>query len=65
MDDLDTTVYVIQLLMEGLNYVVEGRVDLTISIPASVTHFAGAQEKVGWNPLMKGHLDGGKTTGAY
>ena len=56
MEDSDTPVDVMQLMLEGLKCVVEGRDKSTIAIPDSVVHIAEAQSAVGWDQLLKGRL---------
>jgi len=56
MEDQDTSLDAMELMLEGLKCVLEGRDVQTINIPTSVQHIAAAQSAIGWDQLLKGRL---------
>ena len=56
LSEKNTPLDAMELLLEGLKSVLEGRASNTIHVPESVTTIAAAQEAIGWTELLRGRL---------
>ena len=56
MDVLDTPVDVMELLLEGIKSVFEGRAPETIPVSHRLAYIAEAQTRIGWEHVLRGRL---------
>ena len=56
MDALNTALPLMDLMMEGLKSVFDGRDPDTIPVPTALVHVAAAQEQIGWEHILRGRL---------
>jgi hypothetical protein len=52
----DTPLDMMELMLEGIMAVIQGRETNTIHIPETVTNIAAAQEAIGWEQVLRGKL---------
>jgi hypothetical protein len=56
LEEQKTRIDLMELLLEGLQAVFDGRDPTTINCPASVQHVAEAQTAIGWEHILRGRL---------